>query len=116
MMSERDQFEWSCLRSDNWRGVVAKLLVRDVNFESKSVVTCSQRFAFAQFSDLFPHAFLLLSHSRGVNTCQRDGSCAGFAMRITILGIKYTLRAGIWYGIIYSRITSSCGCFSVTTK
>lgn len=89
---------------------------RDVDFDSKSVVICSQRFAFAQFRDLSPHAILLLSHSRGLNTCQRDGSCAGFAMRTPILGIKYLLRAGIWYGIIYSRITSSCGCFSVTTK
>lgn len=93
-----------------------EMSARDADFDSKYVVTCGQRFVPAQFRNLFLMRFLLLSHSRGVNTCQRDGSCAGFAMRTPILGIKYLLRAGIWYGIIYSRITSSCGCFSVTTK
>ena len=37
-------------------GSSREMPARDVDFDSKSVVICSQRFAFAQFRDLSLHA------------------------------------------------------------
>lgn len=74
-------------------------LARDVSFGSKSVVTCSQRFAFAKFRDLFPTCFFTPFTFPGNKYRRFYCLEIGIVMSVPFLAIKIPAQGGFFAGV-----------------